>query len=776
MGAIVPIPTTRISDQLGRQRLLAQLHADQLELFRLQTQLSSGRRIILPSDDAPSALRAVGLQQLLERKATVQSNLTTNASYLGATDASLAGVSDLLSEIRGLALSVSDSTTSDVQREAAASEVTRAISQLVDLGNQRFRDRYLFAGTQTADRPFAMNGDFVEYRGNEGTLLSYADLDVLFATNLTGNEVFGTFSNSVQGTADLNRIVASDTPLADLFDGEGLALGSVQVSNNSSTATIDLSGAKTLGDLVTLLEANPPTGSTVRVNLTTHGLSVELDTGDLRIVDVGGGTTATRLGILRASGSGPGPIVSGDLAPRVTKTTRLSDLLGVRASGTIVSTGSNNNLVFQAQERGAEFNDVTILYVDGGPGAAGVETVVYDDSDALNKTLTITIAAGITTANRVIEVVTAEGTFGASLDRHEGTNTGEGTLQATAVDTGATVDTAGGSGVEFDQDAGLRIVNGGSTYNISFAGAVTVEDLLNQLNGSQAGVLAEITDDGKSISLRSRLSGADFSVGENSGATATQLGVRTLTSSTRLADLNYGVGVIPLGPDGFPVADVPGPDFVIRRKDGRELDIDIRSATTIQDVLDLVNLRTDNLDPATRVTARLSEFGNGIELVTEDATVGPSITVTSANLSDAAALLGLIPSGATNASSNGGARLTGRDVNPQQVDGAFTALIRLRQALESNDTRGIARAIEQLDAAAKDFSFARAELGVRQQSLDLMQTRLDNEVLELKSTLSDEIDSDFAAVISELVSRQAAMQASLQTIAQTFRLSLLDFL
>jgi flagellar hook-associated protein 3 FlgL len=383
-----------------------------------------------------------------------------------------------------------------------------------------------------------------------------------------------------------------------------------------------------------------------------------------------------------------------------------------------------------------EFNDVTITYVDGGPGVAGAETAVYDDSDPLNKTLTITIASGMTTANRIIDVVGAAGTFIAELDPHEAGNTGTGTVLATAVDTTATAVTSGGSGVEFDQSSGLRIENGGAIYDINFDGAVTVEDLLNRLNGSTAGVLAEIGQDGKSISIRSRLSGADFSVGENGGSTAAQLGVRTLTETTRLTELNFGVGVIPLGPDGAPAADVPGPDFTIRRKDGVELDIDVTGTNTVQDILDLINLRVDNQDPATRVTARLAEFGNGIELVTADATPNASITVTIRNLSQAAVQLGLVPAGESTVSSGTTDRVTGRDVNPQQVEGAYSALIRLREALEANDTRAISRAIEMLDAAATDFSFARAELGVRQQSLDLMKTRLDNEVVELTANLS----------------------------------------
>ncbi|MEX0859887.1 MAG: hypothetical protein WD017_02995, partial [Cucumibacter sp.] len=78
------------------------------------------------SADAPAALRAVSLQSLLERKQQSQVNLQTNQSYLGATDTAIGGVSSLLANIRGTALGVSDSTSSDLQRTAAAQEVSRA--------------------------------------------------------------------------------------------------------------------------------------------------------------------------------------------------------------------------------------------------------------------------------------------------------------------------------------------------------------------------------------------------------------------------------------------------------------------------------------------------------------------------------------------------------------------------------------------------------------------------------------------------------------------------
>ena len=67
MASIVPIPTTRVSDILVRERMLTQLQSDQLALFRLETQLSTGYRLSLPVT-MPRGLRAMALQSLLERK------------------------------------------------------------------------------------------------------------------------------------------------------------------------------------------------------------------------------------------------------------------------------------------------------------------------------------------------------------------------------------------------------------------------------------------------------------------------------------------------------------------------------------------------------------------------------------------------------------------------------------------------------------------------------------------------------------------------------------
>lgn len=875
-SCIIGIPTTRVSGIFIRERLLRQIQYDQSELFRTQTQLSTGRRFEAPSEDPIAALKIMDLQRLIERKEQVYSNLATNQSYLGATDTALSSVSSLIASARGMALGVLGTTATDFQRSNVALQIDQAINQLVDTGNQKFRGRYLFTGSRTLEQPFAENeAGFIEYTGNEESIRGYGDIDLLFETNMHGNEVFGAISEVVTGNVDLDPVLTYDTRLVDLRGGLGISDGSLAISDGNTTSIVDITPAETIGDLATLLRSNPPDGTELEIEITPDGLWIRIDSGDLSIREVGGGITAGELGILAEIGVGTTHIVGRDLDPVVRATTRLDDAFGARSRAIVRSSGSDNDLIFEADVRGTALDGVTISFQDTAP-AKGAETVVWDD---VAMTLTIGIRAGETQALDVVAAVNAAGIpFTARLDPLDNQDDGEGLIELAAMGT-----TNYGEGREFDQTSGLQIVNGDQTHTISLTTAETVEDVLNILNGSGAGVLAEINRDQTGINIRSRLSGTDFMIGENGGATATELGLRTFTDGTFLEELNHEFGV-----DQW-----DGIDFTIQRADGVTLDIDIGTAETIGDVLgltnvlDLINTHPNNADGA--LVARLAAYGNGIELV-DDSPGSGSLTVTKSPLSLAAIYLGLIPEGAEEAQSqttNGTASislelpganndltirardpgtygnveiifedtganpdsvaydpvagtltfeitlvgppptnandiitlvqndpaanaafeavlylgaepgndgtgavteitaqmtgggpevLTGTDTNPQETEGLFTALLRLRDALQANDLPEARRAIELLDAKVMDMNFARAELGARQQGLDVLEARLDTEEIELREALSIEYDVDLVEVISDLTARQAAFEASLRSTANLLQLSLLDYL
>jgi flagellar hook-associated protein 3 FlgL len=120
--------------------------------------------------------------------------------------------------------------------------------------------------------------------------------------------------------------------------------------------------------------------------------------------------------------------------------------------------------------------------------------------------------------------------------------------------------------------------------------------------------------------------------------------------------------------------------------------------------------------------------------------------------------------------------LTGSDVNSLETEGIFTALLRLQNALETNDTLETERAIQLLDESVTNLNFSRAELGARQQGLDTLGARLDSEDTDLQGSLSLTFDADMVEVVSKLSGQTSAYQASLQAMGQILSMSLLDYI
>jgi flagellin-like hook-associated protein FlgL len=61
-------------------------------------------------------------------------------------------------------------------------------------------------------------------------------------------------------------------------------------------------------------------------------------------------------------------------------------------------------------------------------------------------------------------------------------------------------------------------------------------------------------------------------------------------------------------------------------------------------------------------------------------------------------------------------------------------------------------------------------------TLDSVSSRLEEEGITLRAALSDEIDTDMTQVISDFMTKQYALQASLRTAGTLLNMSILDFI
>ncbi len=120
--------------------------------------------------------------------------------------------------------------------------------------------------------------------------------------------------------------------------------------------------------------------------------------------------------------------------------------------------------------------------------------------------------------------------------------------------------------------------------------------------------------------------------------------------------------------------------------------------------------------------------------------------------------------------------LSGRNVNPQETKGIFNSLLRLKDAIAAKDVVEISRVAGLMKEDVQRLSFTRGELGARDQHVDVLKARGEDEILELKSNLSVEIDVDMIQAITDMTAKQASFQASLKTAGQLYQLTLLDYI
>ena len=530
MSSVIGISTGGISDLFIQQQMLLEIDSAQSAMTQTEEQLSSGYAFQTPSQNPTAAMQTMGLQQQLLQLQQLQTNVGMSQSYLTAADSALQTVTTALNSAQSVALGAVGSTATASQRAAAAQQVQAAIQELIQTANTQFDGRYLFGGSNITTAPFQSADGGVVYNGNDQSLNSYTALDTFTPSNATGAAIFGGLSAPVGGGATLSPAITATTLLSNLDGGQGIVPGAIMVNGT----TIDLSKAATIGDVGRLIQLNPTVGSQVDVAVTPTGLGITpaAGAGTLDIQNVGGDSTATDLGIATSGSAAP------PLDPVVTNATPLADLLGTRASAVVRSGAVDGNVLISATGNGSQYNNIAINYA--GDGTSGQEYATFTPSGTGGGDITVHIQPGETTAANVIAAVNQDlGSYGiqAQLDPTADT-TGRGIVDVTA-----TATTSGGSGQNLDQSSGIQITNGGNTYTVSFQNAKTVGDVVNAINNSSAGMLASINAAGTGIQLQSRISGSAFTVAENGGATAAELGLGTFTSSTQLSQLNDGAGL-----------------------------------------------------------------------------------------------------------------------------------------------------------------------------------------------------------------------------------------
>ena len=179
----------RITMQTVHQRVLSNLGNIVSDINRINSQISSGKRMSKISEDPVGLVSALGLRTNVTQIAQYQRNLQFGDSMISAAESALNSMKELAIRGKELAIQMANGTMTQENRTSAAEEVRHLWEEAIFLANSDVNGRYVFAGYRTAGyskaEPTPFMADMVDGYLIQGQPLAPVDAATMPQYNLT---------------------------------------------------------------------------------------------------------------------------------------------------------------------------------------------------------------------------------------------------------------------------------------------------------------------------------------------------------------------------------------------------------------------------------------------------------------------------------------------------------------------------------------------------------------------------------------------------------------
>lgn len=226
----------RVTDRMNYDQVTRNLQKNRTEMGDLQNQAATQKRVTKPSDDPIASARVLALRTDDRSYQQFIKNMHHARSFLEATDTTLNEMGDVLMRLKELAIQqASDAGASSETRRVVAEEVQQSFNQLVQIGNRKLGERYLFGGQRTTSMPFTPQGD---YQGDDNELKVQIHKDSFITSNLPGDRVFLGRGIGQDGIIRPSQEVPKDTQDLTSFKQQELSRQSENQALESSSLEI----------------------------------------------------------------------------------------------------------------------------------------------------------------------------------------------------------------------------------------------------------------------------------------------------------------------------------------------------------------------------------------------------------------------------------------------------------------------------------------------------------------------------------------------------------
>lgn len=239
----------RISSLYNSNAMLSQMGTNSTRLTKLMEQMSTLKRINVPSDDPVAASRLVQLNREQSAITQYQSNITSLSGALSIQESNVNALSNQLLSLNDKLLSANNSSHSQKDMAGYGAEIASMLDSLVATMNAKNENgSYLFSGTKTDSKAVTLdeNGRYV-YGGNDSTRETIVANGVTITENTAIAHAFSDSGNDLEMLNKLKELSEKmqdpNASFADYKDDVDAMLGSVQNSRDDVASLFtDLGG------------------------------------------------------------------------------------------------------------------------------------------------------------------------------------------------------------------------------------------------------------------------------------------------------------------------------------------------------------------------------------------------------------------------------------------------------------------------------------------------------------------------------------------------------
>lgn len=191
----------RVTQKLLFGNFMRDVNKNRGEAGRIQSELSSGRRVRVASQDPVAFQRARITEENIRKEEQFQSNIQNGLRQGRLAQDTLGKMIDGLIEIKSLAVNAASDSYGESNRENMADQVREMKKTMANSLNLTYGDRYLFAGTNSDQKPFEVDeGDGTvtnNSNGNDASVKAGDGVNINFSVN--GEDLTSTASGDLFG-------------------------------------------------------------------------------------------------------------------------------------------------------------------------------------------------------------------------------------------------------------------------------------------------------------------------------------------------------------------------------------------------------------------------------------------------------------------------------------------------------------------------------------------------------------------------------------------------